>query len=428
MGLPIIQLNPFEGVFGLPPASHVSDTMIINSMPQMEIVPGTPHFETGLNLFRVNEDWPAYEKVLAAHGFSLPSRQIKLAFIADNFPTDTFTNEYGETFLQKFTDVASSGMQQLAQMSGATRGTEAFGNIGGQLETFGGNVGGALGDIIAAGGSGAKSLAEQLQRMKSAMNAGGGPSFLQGAAESIDKMLGGARVDFPQIWRNSAWTPSYTATIRLYNPNPGKSGSTKRHIVGPLAVILCLATPRSDDGKTFNWPFFHRIKAQGIYGLDPCVITSVTVVKGGDQQQISFNQKLAMVDVRIDFTSLYGTMVVEEGKTNAFANRPTLKKYLDNLEEIDSTLSFKRNAMNEKAGNSAAVGGLGPNVKISSRPTAVTDAAAQNSVANVLAKNIAASRRQAPKVTDVQVDNRVSSASASLAAALESRSSPDFIV
>lgn len=337
-----MSLSPFNGIFGLPPSTHISDEMIINSMPILEIVPCKPHFESGLTLFRVDPDKEAFLKVLKNHGFTTDI-PIKVAFLADNFPTDSFTNDYGETFLQKFTDVASQGMSQLAQITGATTGLQGGENIAKAIIETGESMEGMIGTGIKAVGEtgagafrGLKSLQTQLANSESqlARSVGGG-------ADIINKLIGGHRVDFPQVWRNSAFSPSYTATIRLYNPNPGSKESTKRHIIGPIAVFLCLTVPRSEDGKTYNWPFFHKIKAPGIYDLDPAVITNVSVIKGGDQQQIAYTKQLSIVDIRIDFSSLYTSLIAEEGK-DTFTNRPTVRSYLDALDNRGTDFTKKK--------------------------------------------------------------------------------------
>lgn len=382
-------LDPFLGTYGLPPSTWLSDEMIINSMPIMEIIPSKPVFESGLNLFRVQDDSDKYLEILNKHGFDTPI-PIRAAFLADNFPTDSFTNDYGETFLQKFTDVASMGMSQLAQMTGSQTGTEAIRNIGTAFGSLGENVGGTTGSIISGAGGTAVDIAGGMDRLLKNMQAGqaqGLSGLIGGGANLINKMVAGHRVDFPQVWRNSGYTPSYTATIRLYNPHPGNYEATLKYITGPLAVFLLLALPRSDDGRTYNWPFFHKIKATGIYNLDPCVITNMTVVKGGDQQQIAYNQKLAIVDLRIDFTSLYNSILVEEGN-NTFSNRPTLRSYLDALNKTDGTLHTKRANLRRIVGTQA-----GAITSVNQPGTTLTPAEE-----NLIAKNEAARRRQAPQV------------------------------
>ncbi len=420
----VMKLTGFNGIFGLPPRSHVSDTAILNSMPVVEIIPGLANFESGLTLFRVDTGpgIERYASILKRHGFRLPTKGLKLAFIADNFPTDSFTNEYGETFLQKFTDVASQGMQQLAQITNSETGTEGAKKLAaGTAAAFEDVEGGAAG-MVKSGAEGLISGVQGLERMM--QNVGQQSRFLGGALNTINKMLGGNRVDFPMIWRNSGFTPSYTATVRLYNPNPGNKLSTKRHILGPIAAILSLTLPQSHDGKTFKWPFFLRVRSAGIYKLDPAVITNVTIVKGGDQQQISFNQQLAMVDVRIDFTSLYSTMVVET-TTNFQSDRPTLRNYLHGMEDIEGVQSFTRNEMRNSAKIFAGASD-GPNIKISAL-SPVQNPAAKNARDSLSAKNEAARRRQSPTVLEKEVDSRVPTEVANIEESLTEESNPDFI-
>ncbi len=412
-------LNPFNGTFGLPPSTWISDEMIINSMPVLEIIPCKPKFESGLNLFRVEDDSETYLKMLANHGYAT-TMPIRCAFLADNFPTDSFTNDYGETFLQKFTDVASQGMSQLAQMTGSRTGTEAAKNLGKAFSGMGEEMGGVLGGVMSGAGGIASGVGTGIENMIKSLESkeGSGISnMMGGGAQLLNKMVAGHRVDFPQVWRNSGFTPSYTATIRLYNPNPGDMASTITYIAGPLAVLLCLAVPRSDDGKTYNWPFFHKIKATGIYNLDPAVITNITVVKGGDQQQIAHNQSLGMVDVRIDFGSLYNSMLVEEGD-QTFTNRPTVRSYLDALTDTDNELLFtRRSKLRQVVGQKAGVAGI--------LHTRVEQLSPSDQIQ--LVKNAAVSQRQAPAVSETLVASRVPAGASKMQTDLEDDSNQDFV-
>jgi len=312
-----------RGIIGMPPLTYVSDNLMANSMPIAEIVPCKPNFSRGMTLFSVIPDTGTYDGILSTLGFSI-EHPIKLAFLADNFPTDSFSNEYGETFLEKMTDMASSGAQDIAQMTGGGSATEALGNSGVEMQKLGKEVGGALGTVISGAGGLAGGMAAGAEKLIASLKNGGSLSkMMGGGAGMINNMLAGHRVDFPQVWRNSSFSPSYSMTVRLYNPAPGSKTATTKYIIGPLAAILCLGIPRTKDGQTYNWPFFHKLKSKGIYNLNPAVISNITVVKGGDNQQIAFTQRLGIVDVRIDFTSLFGSMVLEEdGPKNL--KRPTV--------------------------------------------------------------------------------------------------------
>jgi len=94
-------------VIGMPPTGYVSDALYKNSTPIMEISPKKPHFVLGATVFKLDDDWGTYTKILNNHGFSIKGNKLKVAFLADNFPTDSFTNEYGQSYLQSLTNITT---------------------------------------------------------------------------------------------------------------------------------------------------------------------------------------------------------------------------------------------------------------------------------------------------------------------------------
>lgn len=319
-------------IIGMPPDNVDLRTNLIieQSMPVASIMPSKPEISAGLTVFRLKPAWKEYSDMLKAHGvdsLQLNNKRVRVAYIADSFPTDTFGNEYGESFIQKLTDVASHGLADLTQFFGAETGTEAIGKAVGALKGTG-----AIGEF-------AQTAWGEAQKFGASLKAQGGEAGGK-IAEIADAALAGQRVDFPQVWRGSNFQPSYTMTIRLYNPNPASASSTKKYITDPLTALLLLGLPRSENSDTYNWPFFHRIVSPGIYNLSPAFISSITVIKGGDQQQIAYNQRMGIVDVRIDFGSLYSSMIAETnpGKNAA---RPTLKGYIDALTTDASLVKSK---------------------------------------------------------------------------------------
>jgi hypothetical protein len=319
-------MTTLPDVIGQPPVDSFSENMINNSLPIMEVIPQKPHFEMAATLFKLTPDWTKYENLLKKHKFSLSGRPIKLAFIADNFPTDSFTNQYSESFLNKFTDVVSSGAAELSQMTGERNAKDAISRMLDSLAAS--DVG-----IVSAIGEGAKTGLGAISAGFQGLTAGMGKAgtYVRNVANLTGKLLGGARVDMPLIWKNSGFTPSYTITVRLYNPQPSNQTMKEKYIIGPIAAILSLALPQTDDGTFYNWPFFCTIKVPGLLYIPSAYIGNVTVIKGGDQLQIAYSQEMGMVDVRIEFGSLYDTMIA--GKTYKSTSRPTLENYLDNMRE-----------------------------------------------------------------------------------------------
>lgn len=317
-------------IIGMPPDTHVSDDLMINSMPILQITPHEPKMNIGLTSFILETKWNEYVNILAKHKYKPGTDSyLKVAFLADNFPTDSFSNEYGESFLNKITDVVSQGAGEITQMMGA----RDLGEAGAELSRFAKTMGA---DIVS---SGIDKILKKSKDVQDKLREGGKTSQFVGAtAGMISRMAAGARVDFPQVWKNSGFSPSYSITVRLYNPYPSNLYSTKKYIIGPIAALLSLALPRAgkegEEANTYNWPFFHKINCPGIFNLDPGFISNISVIKGGDQQQIGWNQALSIVDVRIDMGSLFNSLLLEVGE---IANhRPTLRTYLDGMEKFSS--------------------------------------------------------------------------------------------
>lgn len=313
-----------QDTFGFPPDNLEERTnkMIRKSMPVVEFVPCVPRFQQGLNLFTLKEAWTQYNILLQENGFDTPNNSsIKMAFLADNFPTDSFTNEYGENFLQKLTDVASEGAASIAQIMGAESATQVFSQAKQNFLNAEGAAPKAFGKGMEYVGSMANQFYDALGKVPSI----GGT--LQRGTNVINRLMAGSRIDFPMVWKSSAFQPSYSFTVRLYNPYPQDPDFTSKYIVGPIVAIMLLGVPRSQDSSTFTWPFLHRIKCPGLFSLDPGFISNITIVKGGDQQQISFQQKMSIVDVRIDVGSLYNSML--GGASYVQSTRPTVKTYAE---------------------------------------------------------------------------------------------------
>ena len=315
---------------GFPPEEdrlfHSVDNRLL-ALPIVEIKPCIPDYTRGSTVYRLKDcfrqgssDTPAYIDLLESHGYTIEGEScLKIAYLADSFPTDTITNEYGDSILSRLTGTISTTAADVTQIFGR-RGVK---------ETAAEFMNKYAGDSI-----------NELQGMTS-KGSGSSP----GIFSHINTLLGGGRIDFPQLWRGSSFRPSYTLTVRLFNPDPGNLEATKKYIIGPIAAILLLGCPISQSGFTYSWPYLHKIKSRGIFDLNSGYISSITVIKGGDQLQIGFNQRLGVVDVRIEFGSVFNTMVAMQDVSLIASDRPTVIQYIKEMEdfknsEIDSMIPY----------------------------------------------------------------------------------------
>lgn len=319
--------------FGMPPNQHehATNSKIMETMPTAEILPCEQKMSGGPFLYMLDHDagWKKYKQILESVGYTRSDsdgRSLKLAYIADSFPTDTFTNEYGQSILERATGAVSSNVGHVAQMMGinevgdvkkmynkaAKKGGELFGPIESAMNM--------AGDWT---GKGIKGMENMFEQGSSADN------LVEQGIKAGQSAITGRRMDFPLFWNNSTFTPSYTMTVRLYNPNPRNEVSTQKWIAGGVASILALALPINEKGvSAYKWPLLCKVRSPGIYQLDTAFISNVSVIKGGDQQQIGYNQTLGMVDVRIEFGSLYNSIMCGPGSNDYSSKRPTLQNYL----------------------------------------------------------------------------------------------------
>jgi len=322
---------------GGPPDTGSSVTatknLMINSGLQVSIQPCVPKSQTGLSLFILDSQqaWDEYVKLLKDVNFQTSelqnqSKSITIVCQAENYPTDSFQNDYGESFLNQLTDVAAGGLGQLAQMSGNRDATSTMKDMGTMMKEGSESFGGMFGNFMSALGGGIESAgAGAHQKAKEWEKAGG----LKGTIGStMNQLLAGARVDFPMIWKGSSYSPTFSCSLKLYNPNPGSEESTKKYIVAPLAALLTLALPQSKEVNSYNYPFFCKVDCPGLFKIHAGAISNITIVKGGDAGLVGFNQRVSIVDVRMDFVNLHSTLLLSK---NGIDTRPTLKGYLDNM-------------------------------------------------------------------------------------------------
>jgi hypothetical protein len=302
-------------IIGFPPIAQgepVMQNLQANAVPVAMITPCEPNFQLGMTLFRAKPENEKYVNMVEKYGY-IVSSPLAVAFIPDVPVSETVTNEYGESFLNKMTDVVSGGFSEINQIMGKKdiiESAKAIQGIGAAVKGAGHEYAG--GAIEVAGRVGEKTA----ETMRGFAN-----SISKGAGDLASKLLAGARIDFPFIWKNSTYSQTVSITVRLYNPVPGNDFMHDRYIVGPLVALLTLATPTSDHMNVYSWPFIHKIKCPGYFNIDPGTITSISITRGAENQ-ISFGQRPSLVDVRLEFGSLHSVML--NSADNASADRPSI--------------------------------------------------------------------------------------------------------
>lgn len=335
-------------IIGLPPIAYMEGEggeldrmkkLIVASMPVVELQPCMGQFGEsgeglGMNLFHLDPDRgeDTYRKIIETAGFNIRDLQvpIKIAFLNEGQLGESWNSAYGDTTFESSINQAGSTMLgQLRQMTGATDLTDLFNRFSGRMGQHGDQAGGmlAMGMADLLGGAGI---------VTGAGFAALGSLVGADASQAAQKILAGSKVDFPHIWQGSTFEPMYTLTVRLYNPYPRDKEAYENFILVPMAKILGFCVPITDSRYVYDFPIMCKARCPGLFKLSAAVVNSVNVIKGGANSEITFQQHPSVVDMQITLQSLYSTMVAstdEESEEETDDERPTLKRYFDNLRD-----------------------------------------------------------------------------------------------
>jgi len=315
-------LNDREG----PPPGLLS-ILTMGTMPIMALYPAYPTVgnaitEEGLQLYDISlaDGLVKYKDILKSAGITntIAGPCLYIAFLNDSSISESFGVEFGESKFEGISNFASNTLSELKFITGAETGFGGMEKIAKEMTKEGGLLGMAAGSLLGAAGK-----------------LGGALSNLAGKIGKTEyaNILSGSKVDFPMIWTGANYSPSYSFTVRLYNPNPKNEKSYNEFIVEPLAKILAFTIPIADSGSTFSYPVLCKVVCPGMFQIDGGYISSVDIIKGGETNDFSFSQQPGTVDVKITINELYNTMVAQVAGAAGDKNRPTFLKYINNIKK-----------------------------------------------------------------------------------------------
>lgn len=353
----ILRKTNYDEIIGLPPLLYVEEDdiadkrkkLILNTMNILEITPGFPgqftsEESSGLRLYTFDESKgrEVYNKLVKK---CLPNTKdidtIKVAFLNENAFSESWSNDFGESILEEAMNFGIPTVRELRLLYGTSTLSEALrkftnfmtpenaktpSSVPEQMWEFLNRLGTTMTGYLSTGVQAAEEFV----------------SGLGGAGAPLRQILYGSNIDFPQIWRGSSFSPSYSITVRLFNPfNLGifqeslslTQEQQEKYIIEPLVKLLVLVVPISDSNSTFFSPLICKVRCPGLFSIKMGYVSAIDVIKGGDTNDVSYFQKPGTVDVKITFNDLYTSMVqeLEDSEEIYDKNRPTLTDYVNTL-------------------------------------------------------------------------------------------------
>jgi len=219
--------------------------------------------------------------------------------------TEAASNDYGPNMLEQMTKKASDLMREVNGMMG--RGAQFEVN---QSESSRANQ---------MMGSGKEEAADAIT---SASSFGGG---VGSAAKTV---LGGSKLVFPEIWKDSTFGRSVSLSMKFESPY-GDANSIFDYVIIPTLACLVLSLPRQDTLSGYYAPFLVSVDCPGWFSIDLGAITSLSLTRAPEGEWSNDGLPLN-IQVTMDIKDLYPTLMLAKEFRIMKLNK-SLHTFLDNM-------------------------------------------------------------------------------------------------
>jgi len=187
-----------------------------------------------------------------------------IAFYADCGSTvsDSFSNSTGQSSLSSTINGLSDQAREMNFLAGTIGST-----VGATLDKF----------------TGQGDLEKNMQNVQDAVKRVGlgGNNMLTGIINKAQTLLAGGKLIFPEIWTDSNFGRSYSASMKLVAP-AGDKLSVFLYILVPIYHLIALTLPRESISQAYYSPFLVRCYYKGLFNVDMGIITDLSVNKGAE--------------------------------------------------------------------------------------------------------------------------------------------------
>ena len=153
----------------------------------------------------------------------------------------------------------------------------------------------------------------------------------------VHNLKHGGNLIFPEMWKESSYSKSYSIKIRLVAPY-GTKECVFNEIMIPLYHLLALTLPKSLTPNGYVSPFLIRAYSKGWFNCEMGIVDSIDITKAGDGDQWSVDGLPTQLDVTLSIRDLYPVMAMTQHKYGFLfsANTPLLD-YIANMSGVNLT-------------------------------------------------------------------------------------------
>lgn len=221
----------------------------------------------------------------------------------DTSISDTYSNSTTQSQLASKVNEVSDKARELAFLSGGASDAAAM-----------------LGNVASTLGSFASSAGDKVNQFASNMAVGKYSSefaktgVISAIMGGISNACSGAKMQFPELWQDSAFSRDYTITIKLDSPDNDPL-SVYLNIIVPLIHLTAFAAPRSTGLTTYASPFLVRAYYQGFFNVNMGIISSMSINKGAEGAW-TYNNIPTTVEVQVNIHDLFATQTITISANN----------------------------------------------------------------------------------------------------------------
>ena len=222
----------------------------------------------------------------------------------DTSINDTYSNSTTQSQLASKVNEVSDKARELAFLSGGA--SDAAAMLGNVASTIGTTTVAGAGEKLSQGMANIAAGKYSSEFAKTGV--------LSAIMGGISNACSGAKMQFPELWQDSAFSRDYTITIKLDSPDNDPL-SVFLNIIVPLIHLTAFAAPRSTGLTTYASPFLVRAYYQGFFNVNMGIISSMSINKGAEGAW-TYNNIPTTVEVQVNIHDLFATQTISISANN----------------------------------------------------------------------------------------------------------------
>lgn len=159
-----------------------------------------------------------------------------------------------------------------------------------------------------------------------------GPDQTAGLRASLGDAILGMNPMFPEVWKDSSFSRSYTLNFKFHSPY-GHPQAVYQNVLLPFTMLLSMVMPVMTNPGTYSEPFVFQLDCPGYFACDLGICTDFSFTKGGSENLWTVDGLPRQIDVNMSVKDLYPVLVASKNAEAMYFN-VGMGTFLDNLAGI----------------------------------------------------------------------------------------------